>query len=144
MHFSRGRIPRRPYFMPPRPDRLRPLSSAEKIAGLLVSGASNIRYLTGFTGSNALLLVDAGSATFFTDGRYTTQARDEVRGAKILVPKAGLWKEAFRRLKQSKNRRHTPRVGFDSSVSFALYGKIREVLGEKRPRAVAGLVERLR
>lgn len=42
---------------------------------------SNIRYLTGFTGSNAVVVVSMAGAVLFTDGRYTEQARSEVRGA---------------------------------------------------------------
>ncbi|NLC97462.1 MAG: aminopeptidase P family protein [Actinomycetales bacterium] len=48
-------------------------------AGLVVTDLVNIRYLTGFTGSNALLLVPAaGECAFFTDGRYLDQAREQV------------------------------------------------------------------
>lgn len=49
--------------------------------GLLVTTLVNVRYLTGFTGSNgALLLAGDGSGTFLTDGRYRDQALDEVPG----------------------------------------------------------------
>jgi Xaa-Pro aminopeptidase len=122
-----------------RMDRLRSTFSSEKVDCLLVSGLPNIRYLTGFTGSNALLLVEQDSATFYTDGRYTTQAAEEVRGAKVRVPKKGIWQTTLARLKTKRNK-----IGFDSNVSFALYQKIREALGEKRTRSVAGVVERLR
>lgn len=44
---------------------------------LLVTHPTNIRYLTGFTGSNAQLLLDS-DPVFFTDGRYTEQAASEV------------------------------------------------------------------
>lgn len=45
---------------------------------LLVSDLKNVRYLTGFTGSNAALLLGAdGSATVVTDGRYDTQIRQQ-------------------------------------------------------------------
>jgi Xaa-Pro aminopeptidase len=120
-------------------DRLRSTFSTEKVDCLLVSGIHNIRYLTGFTGSNALLLVEPDSATFYTDGRYTTQASQEVRDARIRVPKKGIWQAALARLKSKHNH-----IGFDASVSFALYGKLREALGEKRMRSVSGVVERLR
>src|SRR5581483_3482685 len=52
-----------------------------KIDALLVSALPNVRYLSGFTGSNALLLVTAGGATLFTDSRYTIQAAEQTRGA---------------------------------------------------------------
>jgi Xaa-Pro aminopeptidase len=51
----------------------------EEVEGLLVTDLVNVRYLTGFTGSNAALLLSRdGSAVFATDGRYVTQAASEV------------------------------------------------------------------
>ena len=47
--------------------------------GLLVTTLVNVRYLTGFTGSNgALVLAADGTGTFLTDGRYRDQAVYEV------------------------------------------------------------------
>ncbi len=61
---------------------------AERIAeagidALLVTDLTNIRYLTGFTGSNAALLIRAAgavdeSAIFATDGRYETQSAEQL------------------------------------------------------------------
>jgi len=57
-------------------DQLGPLGAD----AMLVTELVNVRYLTGFTGSNGQLLVTAEGATFLTDGRYTEQARHEVAG----------------------------------------------------------------
>ena len=47
--------------------------------GLLVTTLVNVRYLTGFTGSNGALVLPAdGAGTFLTDGRYRDQAATEV------------------------------------------------------------------
>ncbi|HEY8117585.1 MAG TPA: aminopeptidase P family N-terminal domain-containing protein, partial [Actinomycetota bacterium] len=47
--------------------------------GLIVTRLPNVRYLTGFTGSNAQVVVGAdGSAVFLTDGRYGAQSSHEV------------------------------------------------------------------
>jgi len=72
-----------------RRDRLRGLLRAAELDALLITDLINIRYLTGFTGSNAALLVvtedtqksldPVGTRTrFCTDGRYTTQSAAEV------------------------------------------------------------------
>jgi Xaa-Pro aminopeptidase len=66
-----------------------------EISALLLTNLPDIRYLTGFTGSNATLVVLAGtrrsSAKLFTDGRYTAQAKQEVSGATIrIAPKSAL------------------------------------------------------
>ncbi|MGH2573977.1 MAG: M24 family metallopeptidase [Actinomycetota bacterium] len=45
---------------------------------LLVTRLPNVRYLTGFTGSNGQLLLAPGGGVFFTDGRYAEQSSHEV------------------------------------------------------------------
>jgi Xaa-Pro aminopeptidase len=52
---------------------------------LLISHLPNIRYLCGFTGSAGFLLVAETGSVFFTDARYTRQASDEVKGAKVVI-----------------------------------------------------------
>jgi Xaa-Pro aminopeptidase len=49
-----------------------------KLDGLLVAFSPNLRYLTGFTGSNGALLVLGGKSILFTDPRYQIQAAQEV------------------------------------------------------------------
>jgi Xaa-Pro aminopeptidase len=45
---------------------------------LYITRAPNVRYLTGFTGSNAQTLVGGVGSVFYTDGRYEEQSRHEV------------------------------------------------------------------
>lgn len=56
---------------------------------LLVSKSSNVRYLTGFTGSNAQLLLTP-DPVFFTDGRYDEQSADQVKGIERQIYSASL------------------------------------------------------
>src|SRR6266542_1713655 len=44
----------------------------------LITRLPNVRYLTGFTGSNAQLLLTADDGIIFTDGRYEEQCRRQV------------------------------------------------------------------
>jgi Xaa-Pro aminopeptidase len=55
-----------------------PAIEEQAIDALLVTQLTNVRYLTGFTGSNAQALVSPAASRFFTDGRYTEQSRHEV------------------------------------------------------------------
>jgi Xaa-Pro aminopeptidase len=48
------------------------------VDAFLVTAPTNVRYLTGFTGSNGQVLVTETETVFFTDGRYVEQARHEV------------------------------------------------------------------
>ena len=62
-----------------------------ELDALLVVNLRNIRYLTGFTGSNAALLVDAGGeggTVFCTDGRYVTQSATEVPELERVISRA--------------------------------------------------------
>ncbi|MGH2827835.1 MAG: M24 family metallopeptidase [Actinomycetota bacterium] len=52
---------------------------------LLITNLINVRYLTGFSGSNAQLLVTGDAARFLTDGRYRARAKELVRGADVSI-----------------------------------------------------------
>lgn len=67
-----------------RRDRLRALLAAAEVDALVVGSLVNVRYLTGFTGSNAALLVDHGRALLATDGRYLLQAAQEAPDLEVL------------------------------------------------------------
>jgi len=74
------------------------------IGGLLVTHLADVRWLCGFTGSNAALAVTGTKAELFTDGRYTTQAREETRGAKVTIAEKSALKECSALLAASESR----------------------------------------
>ena len=57
---------------------------------MLVSDLNNVRYLSGFTGSNAALLVfaDDRPAVLATDGRYRTQAAGQAPDLEVVIERA--------------------------------------------------------
>jgi len=68
---------------------MRGLLEARDLDAALVTHQVNVRYLTGFTGSNgALLLTVAGSAMLATDGRYTDQATQQCRDLPAITTRA--------------------------------------------------------
>ena len=75
-------------------------TKAAGVDGVLITHLPDVRYLCGFTGSNAVLVLLGGRATLFTDGRYTVQARAEAAGTKVVIAKkpalvaASEWLEA--------------------------------------------------
>lgn len=74
-----------------RRDALRATVRAQDADALLVTDLTNIGYLTGFTGSNAALLVSAAgddASLLCTDSRYAIQARDEAPDLKLRIDKA--------------------------------------------------------
>ena len=61
-----------------RRQRLAGALAAREAGALLVWAAPNVRYLSGFTGDNAALLLLPGKAVLFTDPRYAIQAAQQV------------------------------------------------------------------
>lgn len=56
-----------------------------EVDALLVTNLTNVRYLTGFSGTNGQVLVTADRAVFMSDPRYEARAGDLVRGANIVI-----------------------------------------------------------
>ena len=61
-----------------RADRLAAKLAEAELDALLVTNLVNVRWLTGFTGSNGLALVGRDLKLFVTDFRYVEQAREQV------------------------------------------------------------------
>ena len=83
-----------------------------ELDALLVTNLLNVRYLTGFTGSSAALLVHAASdekSVFCTDGRYLTQAEQQVPGLERVIDRPSDLSLAQRASKEGLRR-----TGFES------------------------------
>jgi len=112
---------------------------------LLVTDLVNVRYLTGYTGTNGLALVGPHTRTFIPDFRYVEQAAEEVDGD-------------FERRRASQDLLEAivevlpeadVRLGFeDDNVSVRMHSRMQELLGEAPGRVdlvrAGGLVQRLR
>ncbi len=93
----------------------------EKLDAVIVSGLANIRYLTGFTGSSAMLVLAPEAAILLTDGRYRTQASQET-ACRVRVVRGALAGAAAGLLK----RRRWRRVGFEPGrLSYSAYEMLR-------------------
>jgi Xaa-Pro aminopeptidase len=75
-----------------------------EIRSMLVTHLPDVRWLSGFTGSNAALAVTTEKAALFTDGRYTAQAKEETHGARVAIAKKSALKEACAWLEQTAKR----------------------------------------
>ena len=65
---------------------------ANHLDGVLITSLPNIRYLTGFSGSSALLFVSIRDVQLITDFRYQTQANDESADvASVRIETSSLW-----------------------------------------------------
>src|SRR5580700_1910574 len=87
------------------------LISRAKLDALVVTHPANWYYLTGFTGDAGVLLLSHEGATLITDGRFTTQVREETTSVRLLGQKGSLLESAGRLLREKAIRR----AGFDPS-----------------------------
>ncbi len=116
---------------------------------LLVSSLVNIRYLTGFTGSAALLLVTAGRALLVTDPKYPEQAAEQTAaaGAEVEI-EAGTRQGQIEVLDRAAEGLR--RLGLEAAaLSWAAADRLRAGLGQFASAggglvATEGVVERLR
>ncbi|WP_024873691.1 aminopeptidase P family protein [Saccharomonospora piscinae] len=133
-----------------RRDALRQRLAAAELAALLVTDVRNIRYLTGFTGSNAALLVTGSEdgTVFCTDGRYTAQAEAEVPELRRMIERpsaTALVGHARRVLARGGVGGVGDVVGFESGhVSVEQHATLADAAGEIRLRRAPGLTEALR
>jgi Xaa-Pro aminopeptidase len=128
--------------MSDRAERLVDLLTGEDVDVLLVTSLFNVRYMTGYTGSNGLALVGPRTRVFVTDFRYVEQAEQEVdpsydqrrdqQDLLLALPEA---------LPEGRVR-----LGFDdANLTVRRHDKLRELLPDRVELVgVGGLVERLR
>ncbi|WP_026256140.1 Xaa-Pro peptidase family protein [Mycobacterium sp. 155] len=126
-----------------RRDRLRRRLEAADLPALLVTDLVNVRYLSGFTGSNAALLVrvDDETPVLATDGRYRTQAAHQSPDAEVIIERA-----CAPCLARRAGAGGVRRLGFESHVvTVDAYSALADAAGDDVELIRApGIVEALR
>jgi Xaa-Pro aminopeptidase len=125
--------------------RLKRVRQALDVAGanaLLETHLPNVYYLSGFTGDSGALLIESASVTLFTDGRFTTQAREESPGVRVQIHRSSLLEAVGVHL----HRKRRLRVAIaPSRITLAGWTVLKKSAGKTvRWTPVEGLVERLR
>ena len=126
--------------------RLRGALESTRLEGLLVTHLPNIRYLCGFTGSAAALLITPAKSIFFTDGRYTEQARAEVQGSRVVIARKSPVAAASDWLLAQAKKRRPQTVGIEGDdLTVAERTRLAKLLGARfRLREAPALVEKAR
>jgi Xaa-Pro aminopeptidase len=119
---------------------------AAKCDVFLASHMANVRYLCGFTGSSGVLLLARSGCVFFTDGRYTEQAREEVAGARVVIVRKSALAAAAEWLLRRAGRRGRLLAGIESEhLTVSARTLLMRLLSPRvRLRNTAGVVERQR
>src|SRR4051794_4974243 len=106
-----------------RGDRLEALLAERELNLLLVTELTNVRYLTGFTGTNGACVCGPGARIFLTDFRYTERAAAEVEGWETVTVESDWLGGIAERL--------DGRFGFeDDQMSVRTLAKLKEKLAD--------------
>jgi Xaa-Pro aminopeptidase len=127
-----------------RADRLVELLVERELDALLVTNLVNVRYLTGFTGTNGLCIVGPEIRLFLTDFRYVERAETEVRDFDRARGKQDLIGDAAEHL--SRGAGDARRVGFeDDHLTVRRHQQLAKAVSDVVELiAAGGLAERLR
>jgi len=110
----------------------------KRINAFLITDMSNIRYLTGFSGSYGCALITVKDHFFITDFRYREQSENEVMGWEILIEKGN----RIALIQDISKKNGIKKLGFESSVSYHFFRKLSHI--SLRLKAMEGLIEKLR
>ena len=128
--------------MSSRADRLTERVTEAGVDAVVITDLVNVRYLTGYTGSNGLALIGANTRVFVTDFRYVEQAAEQVE------PSFDRRRASLDLLEAIKDALPAGelRLGFEEAhVSVREHGRLRDLLPDRIELVgVHGLVEELR
>ena len=123
-----------------RQNNLKSLFSEKNLDGMLVTNLTHIRYLCGFTGSAGSLLITHDKCEFITDGRYTFQSKNEVKGANITISSD----PHFNVIKKENLLPSNLKIAFDSNnVSHQIYNQLKDIFSSISWEGTSGYVESL-
>ncbi len=118
---------------------LRRLIQKQKVEGILITDLTNVRYLTGFTGSSGFAVITNNQAVFVTDFRYQEQVRYEVRGWSIKIEHT----ERSKEIKNICDVYNIKKLGFeDHNITYGFYRKL--LINKVALKPLTNIVESLR
>jgi len=125
-----------------RQERLLADLSERGLAALIVTEPANVRYLTGYVGSNGVALIGTGGRVLLTDSRYAVSATEQVRGAEVVIGKRDLLADVASRIGDVAAG---GAIGVEAdSLTIARHERLTELLGGIVTEPTRGVVEALR
>jgi len=117
--------------------KVAPFLAANSVDAFLISNLHNVRYLTGFTGSNALLLAMPDEMVFFSDPRYRLQADEQVSVKKVIATG-----NLFSAASAFAGKKRVKRMAVEQTTMTLAEAEL--LRGKFEIRAAAGVIEGLR
>lgn len=110
---------------PHRREKLLKAFKADQIDALLISSPTNVRYLTGFTGDDSTLLLTRDRALVISDGRYTTQLKQECPSLELHIRPVGQMMTGA--IAEMVGKHEVHRLGFEpSALSVAEFESLKQ------------------
>ena len=98
-------------------DFLNSIIGEERLDGILITDLANVRYLSGFSGSEGTLLFAKKGRWFFSDFRYREQSRQEIAGFTIKI-----FKNKFKEIPELIKKLRMKKLGFEpAGLSHNIY-----------------------
>ncbi len=115
--------------------------NSKRIDALYINHLPSIRYLTGFSGSNGILIICSEKSWFFTDDRYTEQVKTEIYPVKALS--IHIERDPLNFLKINNLLSEVHSLAFDPSrITDATLRSIKKNLSGISLKRLSGIVEK--
>jgi Xaa-Pro aminopeptidase len=120
--------------------RLERFFTAHDLDAILFFSLANIRYLSGFTGSDGALLLTREGCRLLCDSRYTTQAVAEVLDGQVLQ-----YSDRNALLRELADDLWLSRIGFEAAhTSFAAFSELSSCLKGRELVSLATDLDQIR
>ena len=121
-------------------NKLRQALAVEKLDGMYITNLTNVRYLTGFTGSAGSLLILNDEQHFFTDGRYTSQCKDQIKDCKVHI----VGSAHYRYIAKNNLIADSLLIGFESEhMNVSTYTSLKQLMPLITWFQVEGIIEEI-
>ena len=123
-----------------RVEKVKEQLSKNNLSGMFITNLTNVRYLTGFTGSAGSLLLLEKEQYFFTDGRYTEQSKEQIKNCTIYIINT-----AHHQYMSDKNLiRNDAQIGFEAThMSVSIYNNLIKSMPRIQWEETTGIIEKI-
>ena len=126
--------------IPKRVEKLQERLANESLGGMLVTNLTNVRYLSGFTGSAGSCLILDQKSYFISDGRYLTQSKEQVQDMEIIIDTGS----HLQIIKDNNLISNGTTLGFEADfLSVNQMNKLRELFPDTQWEATSRFVEEI-
>ena len=114
--------------------------SNNNLDGIYITNLTNIKYLTGFTGSAGSLLLLENEQHFFTDGRYTEQCKEQIKNCTVNI--AGSGHDVY--IAKNNIIPVDTAIGFEGNhMTVSQYENLKNLMPKTKWTKISGIIEKI-